>query len=186
MKRALFIIDLQNDFCPGGALPVPEGDRVVPVINGIMDRFDLVTATRDWHPEESIHFEKWPKHCVRNTTGAAFYPGLKMGRIDKIVSKGTGNKDDGYSAFETKELNLVKFLKSNHINEICFTGLATEYCVKASALDAVRSGFKTMVIKDAVRGINIHPGDIERAISEMKAAGIKFITSNALKDTTAI
>lgn len=174
------IIDVQHDFCPGGALPVPEGDKVVPVINQIMDRFDLVIATRDWHPEETIHFGKWPKHCVRNTPGAAFHPGLKREGIDKIISKGTGNKDDGYSAFETEELDLSEFLQSNLIDELYFTGLATEYCVKASALDAVRNGFKTFVVEDAVRGIDVHPGDIERAIEEMKTAGIKFVTPEAI------
>ena len=178
MKRALLIIDVQNDFCPGGALPVPEGDRVVPMINSIMDRFDLVIATRDLHPEESIHFKKWPKHCIRNTPGAAFHPALKMEGVNKIISKGTGNKDDGYSAFETEEINLPEYLKSNDIVELYFTGLATEYCVKASAMDAVRSGFKTFVIEDAVRGIDVHPGDIEKAISEMKTAGIVFIQNS--------
>lgn len=180
MKRVLFIIDVQNDFCPGGALPVPEGDRVVPIINGIMDRFDLVIATRDWHPEDTVHFEKWPKHCIRNTHGAAFHPNLKVAGIDKIISKGTGNRDDGYSAFETEELDLPEFLKSNNIDELYFTGLATEYCVKASAMDAVRRGFKTFIVEDAVRGIDVHPGDIAKAMAEMKAAGISFITSDDL------
>ncbi len=177
MNRALMIIDVQNDFCPGGALPVPDGDKVVPVINTLMDRFDLVVATRDWHPEQTAHFEKWPVHCVRNTFGAQFHPDLDTSGIDKIISKGTGNRDDGYSAFETEELDLAAFLRQKGMDELYFTGLATEYCVKASAMDAVRKGFKTFVITDAVRGIDVYPGDIDKALKEMEKAGIELITS---------
>jgi len=173
--KALMIIDVQNDFCPGGALPVPDGDKVVPVINNLMDKFDLVIATRDWHPEQTVHFEKWPVHCVRNTQGAEFHPELDTSKIDKVISKGTGNKDDGYSAFETEELDLASFLKEKGIDELYFTGLATEYCVKASALDAVKNGFKTYVISDAIRGIDVNPGDIEKAVKEMKEAGVVFV-----------
>ena len=172
---ALMIIDVQNDFCPGGALPVPDGDKVVPVINDLMDKFDFVIATRDWHPEQTIHFEKWPAHCVRNTKGAEFHPGLNVTKVDKIISKGTGNKDDGYSAFETEELDLATFLKEKRITDLYFTGLATEYCVKASALDAVKNGFKTYVISDAIRGIDINEGDIDKAVKDMKEAGIMFV-----------
>jgi nicotinamidase/pyrazinamidase len=173
--KALMIIDVQNDFCPGGALPVPDGDKVVPVINNLMDKFDLVIATRDWHPAHTVHFEKWPEHCVRNTQGAEFHSGLNTSKIDRVVSKGTGNKDDGYSAFETEELNLASFLKEKGVDELYFTGLATEYCVKASALDAVKNGFKTYVISDAIRGIDVNPGDIEKAVKEMKEAGVVFM-----------
>ncbi len=178
--KALLIIDVQNDFCPGGALPVPEGDKVVPVINGILDRFDLVVATRDWHPEQTVHFEKWPVHCVRNTPGAAFHPDLDISKVDKIVSKGTGNKDDGYSAFETEELDLAAWLREQGVDEVYVCGLATEYCVKASALDAVSHGFRTFVITDAVRGIDVQPGDIDRAMEEMKKAGVEMRTSSML------
>ncbi|NPA37187.1 MAG: nicotinamidase [Chlorobi bacterium] len=173
--KALMIIDVQNDFCPGGALPVPDGDKVVPVINNLMDKFDYVIATRDWHPEKTVHFDKWPEHCIRMTQGAEFHPGLNTAGINKIISKGTGNKDDGYSAFETEELDLSGFLKEKGINELYITGLATEYCVKASALDAVKNGFKTYVISDAIRGIDINEGDIAKAVDKMKSAGINFI-----------
>jgi len=173
--KALMIIDVQNDFCPGGALPVPDGDKVVPVINNLMDKFDLVIASRDWHPEQTVHFEKWPEHCVRNTQGAEFHPGLNTSKIDRVISKGTGNKDDGYSAFESEELDLAAFLKEKGVEELYFTGLATEYCVKASALDAVKNGFKTYVISDAIRGIDVNPGDIEKAVKEMKEAGVVFM-----------
>ena len=174
-SAALMIIDVQNDFCPGGALPVPEGDKVVPVINSLMDKFGFIVATRDWHPEQTVHFDKWPVHCVRNTPGAAFHPDLDQTKIDKVISKGTGNKDDGYSAFETEELDLSAFLKEKGIDTLYFTGLATEYCVKASALDAARNGFKTYVILDGIRGIDVNPGNIEKAMKEMSDAGIDFI-----------
>ncbi len=177
MKKALFVIDVQNDFCPGGALPVPKGDEVVPVINRLMPKFDLVIATRDWHPEKTSHFEKWPVHCVKNTKGAEFHPGLDTNQINKIVSKGTGDKDDGYSAFETEELNLIEFLKQNGIEENYFTGLATEYCVKASAMDSAKNGFKTFVIEEAIRGIDVNPGDIQKAKEEMLKAGIEIISA---------
>jgi nicotinamidase/pyrazinamidase len=177
MKKALFVIDVQNDFCPGGALPVPKGDEVVPVINNLMPKFDLVIATRDWHPENTVHFSKWPVHCVRNTKGAEFHPDLDITKINKIISKGTGNKDDGYSAFETEEIDLVEFLKQNEVEENYFTGLATEYCVKASAMDSAKNGFKTYVIEEAIRGIDVNPGDIRKAKEEMKNAGIKLISA---------
>lgn len=180
MKRALMIIDVQNDFCPGGALPVPEGDRVVPVINRLMDQFDLVVATRDWHPEQTAHFGKWPVHCVRNTPGARFHPDLDTSGIDKVVSKGTGTKDDGYSAFETEELDLAAWLREQRVTDLYFTGLATEYCVKASALDAVKHGFKTFVITDAIRGIDVNPGDIEKALKEMKEVGVKMLEASEI------
>ena len=176
-SAALMIIDVQNDFCPGGALPVPEGDKVVPVINSMMDRFNFIIATRDWHPEQTVHFDKWPVHCVRNTQGAAFHPDLDQTKIDKVISKGTGNKDDGYSAFETEEIDLSAFLKEKGIGTLYFTGLATEYCVKASALDAVKNGFKTRVIIDAIRGIDVNQGDIDEAMKEMSNAGIEFTMS---------
>jgi len=176
------IIDVQNDFCPEGVLPVPDGDGVIPVINRLMDKFDLVIATRDWHPEKTVHFEKWPVHCVRNTPGAEFCPGLDTSGIDRIISKGTGNKDDGYSAFETEEVDLAAFLKEQGVEEVYFTGLATDYCVKASALDAARNGFRTFLVKDAVRGIDVHPGDVARAFEEMKDAGVVLVYSNEIKD----
>ncbi len=180
MKRALFVIDVQNDFCPGGALPVPEGDKVVPEINKLMPKFDFVLATRDWHPEKTAHFDKWPVHCVQGTKGAEFHPDLNTEKIDKIVSKGTGTQDDGYSGFDTKEINLVSFLRGKGIEEVYCTGLATEYCVKSTALDAAKNGFKTFVIKEAIRGIEVNPGDIEKAFKEMENAGIKIVSTYEL------
>jgi nicotinamidase/pyrazinamidase len=172
--KALLIVDLQNDFCPGGKLPVPEGDRIVPVVNRLMDQFPLVVASKDWHPVESKHFEKWPAHCIRNSKGAEFHPDLKSNKIDKIFLKGTGNEDDGYSAFEATNFDLEGFLRGSNVEELYIVGLATEYCVKATALDAVKEGLVVYIIKEGVAGIN--QDDIKKAIREMERAGINLIT----------
>src|SRR5690554_2088005 len=174
MNKALLIIDLQNDFCLGGKLPVPEGDQIVPVVNGLMDKFPLVIASKDWHPEESVHFERWPVQCVRDTEGAAFHPGLKSEGIDKIFLKGTESKDDGYSAFEATNHDLEGYLKQKGVEELYLTGLATEYCVRASALDAVRKGFKVNIVLEGVRGID--STDVEKAIEEMEREGVNFVS----------
>jgi len=140
MKKALLIVDVQNDFCPGGALGVKEGDKVVSVINSIIDKFDFVISSQDWHPEESIHFEKWPPHCIANTYGADFHPALNTEKIGLKLQKGTANKDDGYSAFEATNVSFSDFLRKNNITNLYVCGLATDYCVKASALDAINHG----------------------------------------------
>lgn len=175
--RALLIVDVQNDFCPGGALAVPEGDKVVPVINRLMDHFDIIVASKDWHPTLTVHFQKWPPHCVQGTTGAEFHPQLRSGRIQKVFLKGTGNKDDGYSAYEATNEDLAQYLKSKGVTELYVTGLATDYCVRASALDAIEAGFRTFVVTDAVAAVNVHPDDGEKALDEMKRAGIQLVTS---------
>ncbi|MEG8946480.1 isochorismatase family protein [Rosettibacter firmus] len=176
--RALFIVDLQNDFCPGGALPTPKGDIIIPVINKIMDKFDFVLASKDWHPENSVHFNKWPKHCIQGTYGADFPARLNTDKINKIFLKGTGDKDDGYSAFEATNENLVDYLKKNNIDEFYVTGLTAEYCVKQTVLDAIKYGFKTYVIKDGVEGIYQHEDDVENAFKDMENAGAIIITSD--------
>ena len=178
--KALFIVDVQNDFCPGGALAVRNGDQVVPVINSIAGKFDFVLASRDWHPEGSVHFQKWPVHCVRNSSGADYHPDLNRDLISIELLKGTGNKDDGYSAFEATNLNPEKFLKEKGVTTLYITGLATDYCVRATALDAVAKGFKTFVITDAVRAVDVQPGDGERALEEMQTAGCILITSREI------
>ncbi len=175
--KALLVVDVQNDFCPGGALAVPEGDKVVPVINSLLDRFDLVVASKDWHPQETIHFQKWPVHCVQNTKGADFHPALRSEKIQKVFLKGTGNKDDGYSAYEATNENLEEYLKAKGVDELYVVGLATDYCVRASALDAVRKGFKTTVVKDAVAAVNVNPGDGDRALEELRQAGVTLVSS---------
>ena len=176
--KGLLIVDVQNDFCPGGALAVPEGDRVVPVINRLMREFTLVVASKDWHPVSSVHFQHWPPHCVQNTRGAEFHPLLKSEKIQQVVLKGTSDKDDGYSAYEATNLDLEEYLKSKGITELYVTGLATDYCVKASAIDAAKKGFRTFVITDAVSAVNVKPDDGQRALEEMKASGVKLVDSS--------
>lgn len=174
--KALFIVDLQNDFLPGGALPAPEGDKIIPVINSIMDRFDYVLASRDWHPEDSIHFKRWPPHCIRNTDGAAFPDRLDASKISQEFLKGTDRKDDGYSAFEATNEDLDAFLEKWNIVELYLAGLTTEYCVKSTALDAVRRGYETYVIANATAGVRAQPGDEQQAYREMRNSGIKVVS----------
>lgn len=178
--KALLIVDVQNDFCPGGALAVPEGDKVVSVINGLMDHFEVIVASKDWHPPESVHFEKWPPHCVQNTSGAEFHPKLASKRIQQVFLKGTRNKDDGYSAFEATNEDVERYLRSRGVSELYVAGLATDYCVKASALDAVTRHFKTYVVTDAVAAVDVQPGDGGKALEEMTAAGVAPVTSRDL------
>jgi len=178
--KTLLVVDVQNDFCPGGSLAVPEGDKVVPVINSLMDKFSNVVASKDWHPQQTVHFNKWPAHCVKETPGAEFHPLLDSAKIQKIFYKGTGNKDDGYSAFEATSEDLNDYLKTTETDELYITGLATDYCVKASALDAVRNGFQTIVVEDAIKGVEVNVGDTENAIQEMKEQGIKFIKAEEI------
>lgn len=175
--KALLIVDVQNDFCPGGALAVPNGDRVVPVINGLMDHFGVIVASRDWHPRDSMHFKAWPVHCVQGTRGAEFHPGLQSKRIGQQLLKGTGIDDDGYSAYEATNADLESYLKQHQVDELYVVGLATDYCVKHSALDAARRGLRTIVVTDAVAAVDVRAGDGDRAIAEMKAAGVEFVFS---------
>ena len=176
--KALLVVDVQNDFCPGGALPAPGGDKVVPVINSLIDKFPLIIASKDWHPEITLHFDKWPKHCVQGTKGAELHPDLRQDRLDQIVLKGAMNMDEGYSVFEGIDIDLEKFLRDRGVNTLYVTGLVTEYCVKETALDAQKRGFSTYVIKDAVEGVRLKKGDVERAFEEMKKAGVRLISSS--------
>ena len=173
--KALLIVDVQNDFCPGGALAVTDGDQVVPVINQLIDQFDVVCASKDWHPDQTIHFDRWPVHCVANTPGADFHPQLNQDPIDQILFKGTSNRDDGYSAFEATNINLTQWLKQKGVEELTIVGLATDYCVKASALDAVDQGFQVVVKQEAIRAVNLLPNDGNKALNEMKQAGIEIV-----------
>jgi len=179
--RALLVVDVQNDFCPGGSLAVSNGDRVVPVINGLMERFDVVVASKDWHPSDTVHFKKWPPHCVQNTKGAEFHPNLDAKRIDKVFLKGTKNKDDGYSAFEATSDDLDRVLKDKKVDELYVCGLATDYCVRASAVDALKKGFHTFVIVDAIAAVNIKPDDGALAQEEMRKQGIMLVSSQDIK-----
>ena len=173
--KALLIVDVQNDFCPGGALAVIDGDQVVPVINQLIDQFDVVCASKDWHPDQTIHFDRWPVHCVANTPGADFHPQLNQDPIDQILFKGTSNRDDGYSAFEATNINLTQWLKQKGVEELTIVGLATDYCVKASALDAVDQGFQVVVKQEAIRAVNLLPNDGNKALNEMKQAGVEIV-----------
>lgn len=178
--KALFIVDLQNDFLPGGALPAPEGNHIIAVINALMERFPLVAASRDWHPESSIHFEKWPPHCIRGTEGAEFPELFNKDKLDQVFLKGTGNSDDGYSAFEATSDDLASYLRRKRVDHLFVCGLTTEYCVKATALDALKNGFTVTVLRDAVAGVSTHPGDEAKAYAEMKEKGVHLAESTGL------
>jgi nicotinamidase/pyrazinamidase len=201
--RALIIVDVQNDFVPGGALPVPEGHEVVPVINRLQPHFDLVVATRDWHPARhgsfaATHGRKagevidlnglsqilWPVHCVQNALGAEFVPSLETRRIDRVFHKGTDPGIDSYSGFfdngHRKATGLADYLKEKGVNDVYVAGLATDYCVKATAIDAHQLGFNTFLIEDACRGVELKPGDVAAAIQQMRQTGVKVLRSNDL------
>ena len=175
IMKALLIVDVQNDFCPGGALAVPEGNQVVLIINQLINQFDIVIASKDWHPDDTIHFDHWPVHCVANSPGADFHPDLNQNSIDQIIYKGTGNQDDGYSAFEATNVDLANWLKGKGVQELTVVGLATDYCVKASAIDAINHGLKVTVIREAVRAVNLEPNDGKRSLEEMKQAGVEIV-----------
>jgi nicotinamidase/pyrazinamidase len=176
--KGLLIVDVQNDFCPGGALAAPEGDKVVPVINRLLEKFRVVVASKDWHPPTSSHFSKWPLHCIQETPGAAFPAELKSQNIQEVFLKGTKELDDGYSAFEATNLNLEVYLKSKGVTDLYVVGLATDYCVKASAIDAAAKGFKTFVVIDAISAVNVKPDDGQKALKEMKVAGVNLVDSS--------
>ena len=176
MARALIIVDFQNDFTPpDGALAVPAGDQIAGRINALAASgdFDLVVATRDWHPRDHGSFEPqggpWPVHCVQGTPGAELHPELDTDRIDLVVDKGQDPDTEGYSGFEATDL--AERLREREVDALVVVGLATDYCVKNTALDAVREGFEVSVDPTAVRGVEVEPGDSERALEELRAAG---------------
>jgi nicotinamidase/pyrazinamidase len=182
---ALIIIDVQNDFCPGGSLAVKEGDRVVPVINELQKRFALVVATKDWHPAGHSSFASlWPPHCVQETAGAEFVAGLDTSRFARVFLKGTDAGVDSYSGFFDNEhlraTGLGDYLKEHGVTDVTIAGLATDYCVKYTALDAVMLGFDTTVVADACRGVEVSEGDTARAVEEMAAAGVHIVESRQL------
>ena len=202
--KALILVDLQIDFCPGGALEVREGDVVIPLANELMPQFELVVATQDWHPADHKSFAAnhpwrkpgqvidlnglpqvlWPIHCVQESFGAEFVPGLDTERIDAIFQKGTDPEIDSYSGFfdngHRKATGLGDFLKEKNVTEVYVMGLATDYCVKFTALDALELGFETYLIEDACRGVDLQAGDVAAAIQEMDGAGVRLIRSSDL------
>ena len=196
---ALILTDIQNDFLPGGALAVNEGDAIIPVVNQVQPRYPLVVATQDWHPANHGSFAAnhpgrkvydqidlnglpqtlWPIHCVQHTRGAELSPALDPSRIARVFQKGTDPSIDSYSAFfdngHRRATGLGDWLKGQGVHEVHLGGLTTDYCVKFSALDAAALGFKTRVILDACRGVNLNPSDVDNAIAEMKHAGVQIL-----------
>jgi nicotinamidase/pyrazinamidase len=204
MKRALILVDIQNDFIPGGALAVAGGDEVIKVANTSMRHFDHIIATQDWHPADHISFASqhkgkkpgdvielngikqilWPDHCVMNTRGAEFAPGLDTGSFTKVIRKGMNREVDSYSGFFDNAQNhttgLEEYLKSKDITDLFIMGLATDYCVKYTVLDARRLGFNTSIIEEGVRGVEANRSDCDKAIAEMKKAGVKVTSIDML------
>lgn len=199
--NALILVDIQNDFLPGGALAVPEGDAVIPVCNAIRDRFNLVVATQDWHPRDHGSFAAnhpghsvgqvidlngltqilWPVHCVQNTPGAHFAKDLRLLSTDRVFQKGTDPAIDSYSGFfdngHRKSTGLDAFLKNKSVTDVFVAGLATDYCVKFTALDARSLGYNVHLVVDACRGVNLHPGDVDAAIEDVRRAGVMITKS---------
>jgi nicotinamidase/pyrazinamidase len=174
---ALIVVDVQNDFCEGGALAVPDGDAVIEPLNRLATDAQFVVATRDWHPRNHGSFKEfggpWPVHCVQGSEGAELHPRLDRGRIDAIVNAGAEPDLEGYSGFEETELE--QLLREHGAREVHLGGLALDYCVKATALDARRLGFDVVVHRDATRAIDAQPGDAERAVEELCAAGVRVV-----------
>ncbi|MFT3787763.1 MAG: bifunctional nicotinamidase/pyrazinamidase [Tepidisphaeraceae bacterium] len=199
-KSALILVDIQNDFLPGGALAVLEGDQVIPVANRLQasGTFDVIVATQDWHPADHGSFAAnhpgckvgelidlnglpqllWPVHCVQGTLGAAFAPALDVSRVTRVFQKGTDAGIDSYSGLfdngHRKSTGLGEFLRQQGVRRVSVVGLATDYCVRFTALDARDEGFDVTLIREACRGVNVRPGDVERAIEEMAKRGVRI------------
>jgi nicotinamidase/pyrazinamidase len=185
---ALLVVDFQNDFTPGGALPVDEGDTIAAPINELLDSFDLVVATRDWHPPDHGSFvgvevdpakwegtdppSIWPVHCVQGTNGAELHPDLDTSKIDVLLDKGQDPNSQGYSGFH--DSGLAELLAERGVDRVFVAGLTTEYCVKNTVLDALNLGLDVTVVEDAIRPVEVNPGDAERALAEMRQAGAAF------------
>jgi nicotinamidase/pyrazinamidase len=180
-KKALIVVDVQNDFCPGGSLAVAHGDEVVAPLNRLikefLDRREPVYKTRDWHPAQTKHFAvyggTWPVHCVQDTTGAKFHADLLDDPRITVISKGADETADGYSGFDGT--NLAQLLRDKGVEEVWVGGLATDYCVKETVLDAVRQGFEVKALADAMRAVNVNPDDGTKAIDEMRQAGAEIL-----------
>lgn len=201
--KALLIVDVQNDFCPGGALAVPNGHEVVPVINKLIEHFDIIIQTQDWHPDGHLSFASshmgknpydtieldygtqvlWPDHCVQGTKGAEFHPDLNTNKTQVIIRKGFRKQIDSYSTFfendQKTSTGLTGYLKQRGITSLYATGLATDFCVKWSVLDGIDEGFRMHIVKDAVRGIDLN-GSLDAAWAEMKEKGAGIIRSGDL------
>jgi nicotinamidase/pyrazinamidase len=185
---ALLLVDIQNDFCSGGALPVPDGDKVVVPLNLLASCFEAagmaVVASRDWHPEATCHFMEfggaWPPHCVQGSPGAAFHPVLRLPDATVIISKGISPDSDSYSVFDGRSedgMSLDENLSLLNIRKLYVGGLATDYCVRSSVLDALSAGYEVTVLVDAIAGVDINQGDSVKALEEMRLAGASFCTT---------
>ncbi|MFN2239114.1 MAG: bifunctional nicotinamidase/pyrazinamidase [Thermoanaerobaculia bacterium] len=205
MKRALVLVDIQNDFIPGGALAVAEGHEVVPVANRVAKEFEIVVATQDWHPENHGSFASqhegknpgetielggipqvlWPDHCVQDSRGAEFHPDLDTSVLTKVFRKGTDPAIDSYSGFfdngHLRSTGMGEWLREEGVTDIWVMGLATDYCVKFTALDGVKLELNVRLIEDGCRGVKLEPQDSESAIEEMRVAGVEIVTSDALR-----
>lgn len=184
-KKALIVVDVQNDFCPGGSLAVAQGDEVVAPLNKLikefLDRGEPVCKTRDWHPAKTKHFTDyggtWPVHCVQNTPGAEFHPDLLDDPRVTVISKGFDESADGYSGFDGTQLG--QLLREEGVEEVWIGGLATDYCVKETVLGARREGFKVKALADMMRPVNMNPDDGQKALEEMTAAGAEIVGSKS-------
>jgi nicotinamidase/pyrazinamidase len=207
--KALVVVDVQNDFVPGGALAVREGDRVVPIANALMRQFELVVATQDWHPADHGSFAAnhpgkrvgevielnglsqvlWPVHCVQGTRGAEFVAGLAVDGFDRVFRKGTDAGIDSYSGFfdngHRRATGMGDWLKERGVRDIYVMGLATDYCVRFTALDGLGLGFDVWLVEDGCRGVELAAGDVGRAVEEMRAAGVKVIGSGEVSMATS-
>ena len=184
---ALILVDIQNDFCPGGALAVAEGDEIVAVVNRLMPGFPLVVSTQDWHPANHISFKErggpWPPHCVQGTRGAELHPALNTGTVANYFRKASSPDKDAYSEFEGVDENgrtLDEFLKSRKVKKVYVAGLATDYCVKATVLDALKLGYEVFAVTDAMRAVNVNPGDDAKSLGEMESSGAHLVTSDEI------
>lgn len=202
--QALILVDIQNDFVPGGALAVPGGDQIIPIVNRLQPHFKTIVATQDWHPANHGSFSAnhahhkigdvvelngikqilWPLHCVQHTKGAEFVSSLHQGNWNGIVQKGTDPTIDSYSGFfdngHRKQTSLEKILRDRKVTHVVLCGLATDYCVKFTAMDALKLGFKTTFVVDACRGVEVHKGDVDHAIVEMRQAGVDIALSGEI------
>ncbi|MEM7785501.1 MAG: bifunctional nicotinamidase/pyrazinamidase [Planctomycetota bacterium] len=203
-SAALIIVDVQNDFCTGGQLEVPSGEKVIPIVNRLSPIFPTVVATQDWHPPNHLSFASqhpgielgqvfdlnglpqvaWPDHCVEHSHGAQFVKDLDQSHFTSVFKKGTQRDVDSYSGFFDNggqhSTGLAEFLTEQKIRQIYLLGLATDYCVKFTALDAIKCGFETCLIQDGCRGVDLQPGDSERAIESMKSAGVQVLSSQEI------
>lgn len=173
----LIVVDVQNDFCPGGALAVADGDAVLAPINDLIERVEFVVATRDWHPADHASFQAqggpWPEHCLQGSAGAELHPDLDREGIDAVVDKGQDRDLEGYSGFEATQLEAI--LRARAVDTVHVAGLALDYCVRATALDAHRAGFDVILHRDATRAVDVSPGDGERTVQELREAGISVV-----------